>query len=193
MSASHAPWSRRTFLATSAAAGVGLAAWGLRRGIPGAEGSAASGGSARQAASLGGNRLPFAPELRPHEALLRVAPGTRDLGRGVEAPLLLVNDALPSPLLRLTRGETFSARMENGIEDPLVLHWHGLTAPDDMDGHPRFAVPTGASLDYRFEVTDRAGTYWYHPHPHHRTGYHRSAAACTAPSSCTPPTIRSTD
>ena len=23
---------------------------------------------------------------------------------------------------------------------------------------------------YEFEVTNRAGTYWYHPHPHMRTG-----------------------
>ncbi len=118
------------------------------------------------------NPLPFAPELRPVDALLQVAPGARDLGRGVEAPLLLVNEALPSPLLRIRRGETFSARMENAIEDPLILHWHGLAAPDVMDGHPRFAVPTGARYDYRFEVNDRGGTYWYHSHTHHRTGLH---------------------
>jgi FtsP/CotA-like multicopper oxidase with cupredoxin domain len=158
-------WSRRAFLAT-AAAGAGAAAFALHRGALGLE------TGARPGTRLAGNPLPFAPELRPVDALLRVAPGSRDLGRGVEAPLLLVNDALPSPLLRITRGETFSARMENGIADPLILHWHGLTAPDDMDGHPRFAVPTGDAYDYRFEVTDRAGTYWYHSHTHHMTGRH---------------------
>ncbi len=118
------------------------------------------------------NPLQFAPELTPREARLRVAPGARDLGRGVEAPLLLVNDALPSPTLRVRRGEEFSARMENGIDDPLILHWHGLTAPDDMDGHPRFAVDPGERYDYRFRVNDRPGTYWYHSHTHHRTGRH---------------------
>jgi FtsP/CotA-like multicopper oxidase with cupredoxin domain len=166
-STSPSPWSRRSFLAAGAVAGTGLAL-GAGRLLT----SGSGGLSAAPASAVQGNRLPFAPELRPIDALLRAAPGVRDLGRGVEAPLLLVNDALPSPLLRIARGDTFSARMENGIEDPLVLHWHGLTAPDDMDGHPRLAVPTGASYDYRFEVTDRAGTYWYHSHTHHMTGRH---------------------
>jgi FtsP/CotA-like multicopper oxidase with cupredoxin domain len=176
-------WSRRSFLATGA--GAGLAALAAARGLgggpsggsaagvarsPGLDGTSAAGSAA--AGRVRTNPLPFAPELRPHDAILRVAPGARDLGRGVEAPVLMVNESLPSPLLRLTRGETFSARMENHLEDPLILHWHGLTAPDDMDGHPRLAVPPGARYDYRFQVEDRAGTYWYHSHTHHLTGLH---------------------
>ena len=39
-----------------------------------------------------------------------------------------------------------------------------------MDGHPRFVIPQGQSYLYEFEVKNRAGTYWYHPHPHGRTG-----------------------
>ena len=39
-----------------------------------------------------------------------------------------------------------------------------------MDGHPRYAVAQGQSYLYEFKVTNRAGTYWYHPHPHGRTG-----------------------
>jgi FtsP/CotA-like multicopper oxidase with cupredoxin domain len=162
-------WTRRSFVARSLAAGAAVTAVGLGAG-PGCR--VGTGAAAPRLASDGRNLLPMAPELRPMEALLRAAPGMRDLGRGVQAPLLLVNDALPSPLLRIQRGETFSARMENGIEDPLILHWHGLTAPEDMDGHPRFAVPTGAHYDYRFEVNDRSGTYWYHSHTHHMTGRH---------------------
>jgi FtsP/CotA-like multicopper oxidase with cupredoxin domain len=42
----------------------------------------------------------------------------------------------------------------------------------EMDGHPRFAVPTGSSYEYAFTVNDRAGTYWYHSHAHMRTGEH---------------------
>ena len=36
--------------------------------------------------------------------------------------------------------------------------------PQVADGHPRLAVPGGAGYVYEFEVTNRAGTYWYHPH-----------------------------
>lgn len=38
------------------------------------------------------------------------------------------------------------------------------------DGHPRFAVAPGESYEYAFDVDQRPGTYWYHPHPAHRTG-----------------------
>src|SRR5262249_48373683 len=38
------------------------------------------------------------------------------------------------------------------------------------DGHPHYAVAGGATYDYQFTVPNRAGTYWYHPHPHHFTG-----------------------
>jgi len=48
------------------------------------------------------------------------------------------------------------------------LAW--VDPPDDMDGHPRLAVPPGGLYAYDFAVPDRAGTYWYHSHTHHRTG-----------------------
>jgi FtsP/CotA-like multicopper oxidase with cupredoxin domain len=49
------------------------------------------------------------------------------------------------------------------------VHWHGLDVPERADGHPRFAVSGGQEYVYDFEVTNRAGAYWYHPHPHMRT------------------------
>ncbi len=39
-----------------------------------------------------------------------------------------------------------------------------------MDGHPRYVISKGQSYLYEFEAKNRAGTYWYHPHPHGRTG-----------------------
>lgn len=164
--------SRRTFLARASVGGLGLMA-ATAFGAHGVRARTGTGVGAGIGGRFHGNALPLATELRPvGNTALRVAPGLRDLGRGVRAPLLLVNDGLPSPLLRIQRGERFEARMENAIDDPLILHWHGLTAPDDMDGHPRFAVNAGGHYDYGFEVTDRGGTYWYHSHAHHLTGRH---------------------
>jgi suppressor of ftsI/bilirubin oxidase len=37
------------------------------------------------------------------------------------------------------------------------------------DGNGTFLVPPGERHDYDFTVLNRAGTYWYHPHPHGRT------------------------
>ncbi|MEP6755209.1 MAG: multicopper oxidase domain-containing protein, partial [Chthonomonadales bacterium] len=34
----------------------------------------------------------------------------------------------------------------------------------------RYVIDPGKSFVYEFEVINRAGTYWYHPHPHSRTG-----------------------
>lgn len=39
-----------------------------------------------------------------------------------------------------------------------------------MDGHPRLVIPKGSEYRYEFEVQNRAGHYWYHPHPNNRTG-----------------------
>src|SRR3970040_739823 len=39
-----------------------------------------------------------------------------------------------------------------------------------MDAHPRYWVAPGKRYVYEFEIKDRAGTYFFHPHPHGRTG-----------------------
>jgi FtsP/CotA-like multicopper oxidase with cupredoxin domain len=46
-----------------------------------------------------------------------------------------------------------------------------LNVPDDADGHPRYAMASGGMYTHRFKVINRAGTYWYHPHPDMRTGF----------------------
>ena len=33
-----------------------------------------------------------------------------------------------------------------------------------------YAVPPGARFVYEFQLDNRAGTYWFHPHPHGGTG-----------------------
>lgn len=58
----------------------------------------------------------------------------------------------------------------NELDEQTIIHWHGLHVPAEMDGHPRFAIAPNATFDYSFRVLNRAGTYWFHPHPHQRTG-----------------------
>jgi len=108
--------------------------------------------------------------------LLRAQPGvelearaaTLDPGRG-DSLVWTINGRLPSPTLRVRQGDHLRARLVNRLQEPTILHWHGLTAPPEADGHPRLAIPAGAHYDYDFRVTDTPGTYWYHPHPHRRT------------------------
>ena len=79
-------------------------------------------------------------------------------------------DTYLGPILRLRRGQRVRIRFTNDIPDETIVHWHGLHVPAEMDGHPRFVIGRGETYEYEFEVLNRAGTYWYHPHPHQRTG-----------------------
>jgi len=115
-------------------------------------------------------RLPQAVDA--DDLRLVAAPTEWDIGGGLRAPVWALNGEVPSPLIRIRRGERFRAVMENRVPQDLILHWHGLAPPDHMDGHPRFAVAPGGSYQYDFTVEDRAGTYWYHSHTHHHTGEH---------------------
>ena len=81
-----------------------------------------------------------------------------------------VPDSYLGPTLRLRRGQKVRIRFSNRLPDPSIVHWHGLNVPQEADGHPRLAVAGGADYVYAVEVTNRAGTYWYHPHPHMETG-----------------------
>ncbi|OGA68448.1 MAG: hypothetical protein A3G83_14120 [Betaproteobacteria bacterium RIFCSPLOWO2_12_FULL_68_20] len=74
-----------------------------------------------------------------------------------------------NPIFRVQSGAQFSARLENALDEPTIVHWHGLKVDARNDAHPQFQVAAGAAYEYRFPVANRAGTYWYHPHPHRLT------------------------
>ncbi|MBU1040832.1 MAG: multicopper oxidase family protein, partial [Proteobacteria bacterium] len=71
-----------------------------------------------------------------------------------------------NPVLVLQEGQEFRARLANGMQEPTIIHWHGVDCGWRQAGHPSYAVGPGLSYDYAFPITNRAGTYWYHPHPH---------------------------
>jgi FtsP/CotA-like multicopper oxidase with cupredoxin domain len=74
------------------------------------------------------------------------------------------------PVIRVRRGQRVRIDMINGLPESTIIHWHGLHVPEAMDGHPRYAVGPGERYAYDFVVDNRAGSYWFHPHPHGRTG-----------------------
>jgi FtsP/CotA-like multicopper oxidase with cupredoxin domain len=71
--------------------------------------------------------------------------------------------SVPGPIIRVGRGEEIKVRLINALDEPTVIHWHGLRLPNAMDGAPPLTpvVAPGASFDYRFIAPD-AGTFWYH-------------------------------
>jgi FtsP/CotA-like multicopper oxidase with cupredoxin domain len=74
------------------------------------------------------------------------------------------------PVLRVRNGQHVRVRFTNELPEPSIVHWHGMLVPAEMDGHPSTAIQPGETFIYEFQVMNRAGTYWFHPHPHGLTG-----------------------
>ena len=74
-----------------------------------------------------------------------------------------------NPILRLRTGSDFHTVFQNGLSEVSIIHWHGFRVDTQNDGHPTDVIPAGATYPYSFTVRNRAGTYWYHPHPHGNT------------------------
>ena len=91
-----------------------------------------------------------------------------------ESPFLLyqteqAGKAYQNPILRMESGTRFTASLHNELQEPTIIHWHGLHTPAAMDGHPASTIEPGAKYDYDFTVRNRGGTYWYHTHAHNLT------------------------
>ncbi len=68
--------------------------------------------------------------------------------------------------IRTEVGKRFRVRLENKIDEPSLIHWHGLTPPWQQDGVPGISgppIPPGASADYDFPLRF-GGTFWMHSH-----------------------------
>lgn len=66
----------------------------------------------------------------------------------------------------ITEAGRFRVRLENQIEEPTLIHWHGLLPPYGQDGVPDLPqplLPSGQSYDYDFPL-DTPGTHWMHAH-----------------------------
>lgn len=75
------------------------------------------------------------------------------------------------PILRVPKDAYLSVNFKNELVEDTTVHWHGLDVPAIMDGHPIMAVQPGYRYNYAFRILNRAGTYWFHPHPDMRTGF----------------------
>lgn len=84
---------------------------------------------------------------------------------GKETRLWTYNGVNPGPEIRVKRHGQVKVRLVNGLDEPTMLHWHGVRIDNAMDGSPLTQNPVdpGGTFDYVFAAPD-AGTYWYHPH-----------------------------
>ena len=106
---------------------------------------------------------------RPHSgrtvtATLTPQQVTVDLG-GVNAHTLAYGDAIPGPLIRANVGDEVAVTVNNRLDHPTSVHWHGIALRNDMDGAEPATpnINSAQSFTYRFSVP-HSGTYWAHPH-----------------------------
>lgn len=116
------------------------------------------------------------PPLRPTE---RITPTGRvrefrlaaervrwELVKGVWVDAWAFNGQVPGPTIRVTEGDKVRVTVENRLQDPTSIHWHGLHVPNPVDGVPpvtEHGIQPGQTHTYEF-VANHAGTFMYHSH-----------------------------
>ncbi|MDQ0304892.1 multicopper oxidase family protein [Ancylobacter polymorphus] len=71
-----------------------------------------------------------------------------------------------TPGLTLDAGSSFDVALTNEIDEPTLIHWHGLTPPWAMDGvpdNPAALLRPSEVRRYSFPV-GAGGTHWMHAH-----------------------------
>ena len=86
---------------------------------------------------------------------------------GVFVEAMAYNGTVPGPELRVQPGDRVRIVLENQMSEPTVMHFHGLTVPNAMDGVPYITqdpVMPGEFFTYEFTIVDPPGMYVYHSH-----------------------------
>jgi suppressor of ftsI/bilirubin oxidase len=71
-----------------------------------------------------------------------------------------------NPTLVMRRDQRVKVDFVNALDEPTIVHWHGLAVDTRDDGGGMVLAAPGKSYAYDFALRNRASLYWYHPHPH---------------------------
>ena len=117
---------------------------------------------------LGGKRLVGA-DSPVVDAAVTALPAMLQLGGG-QVELLTYDGSFPGPVLRAKAGDLLRLELTNALDEPTNLHFHGLhVSPEGTADNPFVTVPPGGRFLYELPIpTGYGGTFWYHPHTHHR-------------------------
>ncbi|HQV70887.1 MAG TPA: multicopper oxidase domain-containing protein [Thermoflexales bacterium] len=175
--------NRRKFLKLSGlAAGTSLlAACAPKNAAPA---STAMPGMAMGAAPTAAPSANFAPDLeialKATSGAAQILPGkptnvwryAANVVKGDPGAVVTLPETYTGPIIRAKKGQKVRVTFTNDLPagQPSIVHWHGLIVPQAADGHPMYQIDAGKTYVYEFEVGNRAGTYWFHPHTHGKTG-----------------------
>jgi FtsP/CotA-like multicopper oxidase with cupredoxin domain len=124
-----------------------------------------------------------APDSTRRKIQFRIQPDTRlgdvpsfkvDVSSGGVVAPKINERAAPGPIIIVTRGEPVAVEIQNQLDEPTAIHWHGIELESYNDGVPGFGGVTGSitppvaphgMFTARF-TPPRAGTFIYHTHWH---------------------------
>ena len=90
--------------------------------------------------------LPIPTELRADAGgaiALEAQPGSMQFQNGPATATYGINGPYLGPTLRLRRGQKVVANVQNGVPQPITMHWHGLIIPGAVDGGPHQGILPG--------------------------------------------------
>ena len=63
--------------------------------------------------------------------------------KGDPKTLLTLKDNYLGPIINLEQGQKVRVFFNNQLDEPSIIHWHGLHVPQRSDGHPMYAIQSG--------------------------------------------------
>ncbi len=100
---------------------------------------------------------------------LQLQNGSYEFYPGVVTQTIGYNGNYLGPTIILQKGQQVTINLQNQLGDTTTTHWHGLHVAAMNDGSPHNPILAGETWSPSFVVMDKAATYWYHPHLHHKT------------------------
>jgi FtsP/CotA-like multicopper oxidase with cupredoxin domain len=90
-----------------------------------------------------------------------------ETSKGQFVDAMAFNGQIPGPQIDVDYGDQIRIILQNQLDQPTTLHFHGMTVPNSQDGVPfvtQDAVMPGQYWTYEFTVKDPPGMYVYHSH-----------------------------
>jgi multicopper oxidase len=120
---------------------------------------------AQDSPASGAQPAPRPPtQTKPDYTFNLAAKTIAPVGNPIE--VTLVNGTLPGTEIRYLEGDMFRVLVNNRLNVPATVHWHGMIVPNYMDGVPdvtQYPIAPGESVLYEYPLR-QTGTYWYHSH-----------------------------
>ncbi len=124
-----------------------------------------------------GNKLPIPPlleDIDPEEGKaefdLNIQYGKKEFIPGFETDTLGYNGDYLGPIIKVNKGDEVKINVNNTLDEPTTVHWHGLEVSAEMDGGPHQVIEPNSIWHPYFKIDQPAATLWYHPHLMHSTG-----------------------